>query len=137
MYQCKYYIILSIICLISVLSVYLFVFSPRFDKKEPPPNHTELLKTLKTKQTDSKNGEKQNITSYSEIKNNDENEDDDEIITKNDRDYTNKAWCTIYKSPEFISLTIWSSFYMLTKYFYITTLEWITNDNEEEINISI
>ena len=125
------FIILSVISAICSLLVYFFVYSSRFDTK-PDQDKNEPKKESKEENID----ELLNIQSDNNQINGKDDNDHEPLINKSTQD----SMLSILARKELLYLTIWSMFYMLTKYFYITTLNkqigWITNNDDDKIYVS-
>ena len=142
------YIILSFgIILMTVLS-YFFVFSTYFTRTTTRYNTIDV--ELNSPQTRKRIIPPPSV-SNSNTSNNENNvpliTDDDPInlftsISSEEmvgfyNIHFNSTWQDTFWSMQFVSILVWSMFYMTSIYFYITTLDrhlkWVTNNDEEEI----
>jgi MFS family permease len=140
------YISLAIAHLFTTLLLYCFVFSARF--VADIESETESKPELETKKTAV---ELKMIDYMSTVTEDDQSQysnkliDFDKYVEENDQfaDENRNTTLTIseiLKSREFVMITVWSMFYVLTKYFYLTSMneqiKWITDDNQHKIYLA-
>eukprot|EP01084_Bolivina_argentea_P115531 205440_1 len=139
------YIGLASTSALSTVILYFFALSPYFENR----NKTDKHDAIKPKTVNNNDTKIQLITEEHSINNppnapvlpkpDNQNQQQKLVIVSNDI-FVQMSWKKVFQTTEFMVVTIWCMIFIMTKYFYITTvnkqISWITNGNDHKVYVS-